>query len=276
MAQEMGYQMRASRVLKTLREGGTVFSIKLNLADSRVAEIAALAGFDCIWTCMEHVGNDWSVIERQILAAKAYDVDTIVRVSRGSYSDYIRPLEMDASGIMIPHVMNVQDAKHLIRHTKFHPVGMRPMDGGNADGSYGIIPSDRYVREANEQRLIIMQIEDPESLDQVEEIARLPGVDMLFFGPGDFSQSIGMPGHLDHPQVEAARRRVAESAIRAGKFAGTIGQHTNYRELEQMGYRFINLGADVNALTQYFRHIMGQISGVSHEQSRPYGAAAKR
>ncbi len=67
-------------------------------------------------------------------AAKVFDVDAIVRVPRGSYSDMIRPLELDAAGIMVPHVMSAEDARQVVRWTRFAPVGLRPLDGGNADG----------------------------------------------------------------------------------------------------------------------------------------------
>ena len=91
-----GFSIKSSRVLEKLRSGGIASCMKLNMADSRAFEIAAMTGFDCLWTDMEHVANDWSVIEKQILAAKAYRTDILVRVSRGSYSDYTRPLELDS------------------------------------------------------------------------------------------------------------------------------------------------------------------------------------
>jgi 4-hydroxy-2-oxoheptanedioate aldolase len=252
--------MRRSRVLEKLRKGETVFSLKLNFADARIAEMAAMAGFDCLWTDMEHVSNDWSTIERQVWAAKTYDADTIVRVARGCYSDYIRPLEMDAAGIMVPHVMSAADAAEVVRAVKFHPLGLRPVDGGNADGGYCQIPFADYIKQANEQRFVILQIEDPEPLAELDEIARIPGVDMLFFGPGDFSQAIGVPGKLDHPRVLEARQRVAEAAVRAGKFAGTVGSPANRDELIALGYRFINLGSDVNGLGAYFAQLRGSFN----------------
>ncbi len=102
MHKEKIVNIRPSRVLRKLRSGAVASCVKINLADARAVEIAGLAGFDCIWADMEHVGNDLSVIEKQIWAAKAHNTDVLVRVSRGSYSDYIRPLELDASGIMVP------------------------------------------------------------------------------------------------------------------------------------------------------------------------------
>lgn len=255
----MTYAMRPSRVLQKLRAGQVAYCTKLNLGDARAAEIAAMSGFDCIWTDMEHVPNDFSVVEKQILAAKVHGVDTVVRVARGSYSDYIRPLEMDATAIMVPHIMSVADAKSVIRSTKFHPLGLRPVDGGNADGAYCNIELTDYFRQANEERFNIMQIEDVEALDELEEIIRLPGLDMIFFGPGDFSQSIGAPGQMDHPLIGEARRKIAELAVKHGKFAGTVGSTGNAEELIDMGYRFISIGADVVALIQYYRNIISTL-----------------
>lgn len=253
------YQMRPSRVLRKLRAGEVAYATKLNLGDARAAEIAAMSGLDCIWTDTEHVPNDWSVLEKIILTAKAHGVDSIVRVARGSYSDYIRPLEMDATGIMVPHVMSAADARSIIRSTKFHPLGRRPVDGGNADGAYCNIDLTDYLRQANEERFTILQIEDVEPLDELEEIIALEGLDMVFFGPGDFSQSIGVPGQMDHPLIGETRKRIARLAIKHGKFAGTVGSTGNAEELVAMGYRFISIGADVIALSEYYRGIVGEL-----------------
>jgi 4-hydroxy-2-oxoheptanedioate aldolase len=249
-------KMRPSRVLAKLRAGEMATCFKLNLADARAVEIAAMAGFDCVWPDMEHVPNDLSVIEKSIWAAKAHDTDVLVRVARGSYSDYIRPLEMDASGIMVPHVMSLADAENVVRMTRFHPIGRRPVDGGNADGAYCNIEFVDYLKQANEERFVVLQIEDSEPLEELDAIAALPGVDMLFFGPGDFSHSIGAPGVWDHPQLLDARRRVAEVALAHGKFAGTVASPANFEELQDLGYRFLSMGADVVGLSQYCQTLM--------------------
>ena len=252
----MGFHMRESRVLRKMRAGKVATSIKLNMADPRVAEFAAMCGFDCIWVDLEHVPNNMSTVEEMVRACKNYDADVLTRVSKGSYNDFIRPLEADSAGIMVPHVMSLEEAKKIVYFTKFHPVGRRPIDGGNADGKYCLIDDQDYMREANEQRFVVIQIEDPEPLDELEEICALPGIDMIFFGPADFSQGAGIPGKLDDELVLSTRRRVAECARRHGKFAGTVGGKGNQDELIDMGYQFINLGSDVRALANYFTDIV--------------------
>jgi len=261
--------MRPSRVLAKLRAGQVVYTFKSNLDSARAVEIAAMAGFDCVWTCMEHVPNDLLLIERQINVAKAWDVDVIVRVARGSYSDYIRPLELDAAGIMVPHIMSLQDAENVVRMTRFHPIGRRPVDGGNADGQYCTIDYCEYLKQANEQRFVCVQIEDPEPLADLDAIAALDGIDIIFFGPGDFSQGIGAPGVWDHPKITETRKRVAEVAVAHGKTAGTVGNPDNAKDLIAMGYRFINIGADVIAMSDYCRKL---IAGVDQKPPQKIGS----
>jgi len=253
--------MRPSKVLRKLRVGEIVCCIKINLSDARASEIAAMCNPDCLWLDMEHVPTDWQTIENQIRSAKVYDVDVMVRVARGPYSNYIRPLEADASGIMVPHIMSLDDAKRVVWQTRFHPIGRRPIDGGNADGAYCMIELDEYIKTANEQRFIAVQIEDPEPLDDLDEIAKLDGIDMIFFGAADFSHGIGAPGQWDHPLIAETRKRVAKVARANGKFAGAVGGPGKLDELIDMGYQFISGGADVRGLSDYFSQIVADFKG---------------
>ena len=250
-------KMRESQVLKKLRAGKTVSCFKVNLSDARVSELAAISGFDCVWIDQEHIGQDWSVVAANTWATKAHDTDLMVRVSRGGYSDYIKPLELDATGIMVPHIMSLEDAKRVVQMTRFHPLGRRPIDGGNADGAYTALDFNEYLQQANEQRFVVLQIEDPEPLDELDAIAALEGYDMLFFGPGDFSQGIGAPGKWDHPKILETYKRVAVAAAKSGKFAGTVGNPSNLEELIKMGYHFVSVGADVVGLKNYCQGIVG-------------------
>jgi 4-hydroxy-2-oxoheptanedioate aldolase len=249
-------ELRPSRVLKKLRAGKVASSVKLNLSDPRAAEIAALCGIDCVWLDLEHVPSNLIDIENQIRAAKAYDVDSVVRVSRGSYSDLVYPLEMDAAGVMVPHLMSLEDARRVAWQTRFHPIGRRALDGGNADGAYCMVPTLEYMRHANEQRFVIVQIEDPEPMAELEQIAQVDGIDMLFFGPGDFSQGIGDPCNFDNPRIVEARQQIVQMARRYGKFAGTVASIDSLAATVAMGYQFVNVSADVLALSDLFSRVV--------------------
>ena len=250
---------RKNKVIEKLKQDKLTICLKINITHNIPVEIAALCGADCVWLDMEHVPTDYAEVERGILAAKAGGIETIVRTPRGAYSNITRPLELDASGVMVPHVMNLEDAKRVVYYTKFHPVGRRPMDGGNADGMYCLLEPEKYIRYSNEEKLTIIQIEDVEALDELDEIAALEGIDMLFFGPADFSQSVGEPLNTANARTMEAKRKVAEAARKHGKYAGTTGGTANLEGLYDMGYRFISLGADVAGLSSYFSSIVAEV-----------------
>jgi 4-hydroxy-2-oxoheptanedioate aldolase len=249
--------LRTSRILRELRAGRNPTSFKLNLADPRVIELCGLAGASAVWICNEHVGNDWFNLENQIRAAKLYDVDSLVRVEKGSYSDYVKPFEADATGIMVPHVTTAEEARRIVEMTRFKPLGRRAWDGGNVDGKYCLVPVADYIAHSNSERLLIFQIESPEAVENVEAIAAVPGFDILLFGPGDFSHLIGKAGQVSDPQVVAARKRVAAAAKAHGKFMMAPGLMAPREELEQEGFRIFNLGADVLGLGDYFKRQLG-------------------
>ena len=245
--------LRSSRILRELRAGKRPTCFKLNLGDPRVVELCGLAGASAVWLCNEHVSNDWFNLENQIRAAKLYDVDTIVRVEKGSYSDYVKPFEADATAIMVPHVKTAEEARHIVEMTRFYPLGRRALDGGNTDGRYCQIPLTDYMAHSNTERLLIFQIECPVALENVEAIAAVPGYDLLLFGPGDFSHLIGKPGQINAPEVVAARQRVGAAAKKHGKYVMAPGMMAPRPVLEAEGYHVFTLGADVLGLGEYFK-----------------------
>ena len=245
--------MRKSRVLNKMRNGIPAVSVKLNLRDPRGAEIAARCGFDCIWIDLEHSPNSIDQVEDIVRAAKIYDCDVLTRVEKGGYNDYIKPLEADSTGIMIPHLMSLEEAKQIVYYTKFFPIGRRPLDGGNADGAYTLVDGKEYMETANRERFTVVQIEDPEPMNELEDICALEGIDMIFFGPADFSQGIGKPLQFADPEIDKARKLIAKTAKKYGKFAGTVGSADNFYDLVEMGYDFINIESDVCALPAVYK-----------------------
>lgn len=250
---------RASRVLREVRAGGRATVFKLNLIDPRIVELAGLSGASAVWLCNEHVPNDWLNLEHQVRAAKLYDMDTIVRVTKGSYSDYVKPFELDATGIMVPHIASADEAREVVDMVRCYPLGRRALDGGNMDGAFCQIPIEEYARQNNEERFVILQIESPEALEKVEEIAAVPGYDMLLFGAGDFSHRIGKIGQATAPEVVAARKRVAAAALKHGKYVAVASLYGQKEEVLAEGTQVITLGADVLGLADYFQKQIGSL-----------------
>lgn len=252
-------KLPTSRIKQLLAAGQLPTVVKVNLSDPRVIEIIGLTGPDAVWLCTEHVPNDWIGLENQIRAARVHGIDTLVRVGRGSYSDYIRPFEAGATGIIVPHVESAAEARQIVQWVRFFPTGKRALDGGNIDGQFCQVPLTEYLENSNRERLVILQIESPEALKHAEEIAAVPGFDGLLFGPGDFSHRLGETGRMDHPEVIAARRRVAAAARANGKFAMTAGLFAPMPEIVAEGYQLIGIGADVAFLANSIRQRLDQV-----------------
>ena len=254
---------RKSRIKRTTDAGKVATILKCNTVDTKVAEIFALALPDAIWLCMEHGSLDYNQAENQINAAKIYDVDSLLRVNRGGYSNYIRGFEVDCTGLIIPQIESLADAKQIEEFTKFPPIGKRGLDGGNNDGKYTKLNMHDYIEQANQERLVIYQVETPEVMKDIEAIAEMQGVDALFFGPGDYSLTRGVPGQMDHPDVVAARKKVAEVARKNNKIAATPGGPGVAKNYIDMGYNLLNIGADVVALSDYAEKLVNEFEKIN-------------
>ncbi|HWL52023.1 MAG TPA: aldolase/citrate lyase family protein [Chthoniobacteraceae bacterium] len=252
--------MRNSRIRREIAEKGLATCIKLNLESPRVIEMAGLAGFSAVWLCREHVPSDWVALENAVRAAKIHDVDVVVRVSKGSYSDYVKPFECDAAAIMVPHVTSAGEARHIVEMCRFMPLGKRALDGGCVDGGFTTLAVDDYLEASNREKLIILQIESPEAVEVVDEIAAVEGYDFLLFGPGDYAHRIGKAGQINDPEVLEARRKVEAACLRHGKAGFSVGAQGTPKELHGRGYRVVNLGSDVRSLIVSMEQAVGNFN----------------
>jgi 4-hydroxy-2-oxoheptanedioate aldolase len=152
--------MHRSLVLEKLRNDEPVWCAKTNLTDPNVIELMGHFGIHCVWLCMEHVPINLETVHNQVRTAKMMGMDSLVRVSKGCYADLIKPFEMDATGIMVPHCMSGEEAADIVRMTRFQPIGRRAWDGGNSDGPFCMRPPEEYLSFANRERFVIVQVED--------------------------------------------------------------------------------------------------------------------
>lgn len=247
--------MYESLVLKKLRNGEPVWCAKSNFNDPSAIEIFGALGVHCIWLCMEHGPINLESVHNQVRAAKMMGMDSLVRVPKGCYSDFIRPLEMDATGIMAPHCMSGEEAASIVRQVRFHPQGLRAWDGGNSDGPFCMRPPEVYLTRANEERFLLIQIEDKEAVDCMEDIVAVDNVDVFFLGPGDLSHSYGVPGQFDHPLVTAAVDKLAGLCAKYNRNWGMPCPPEKAPELLGKGAKFLAAGSDVTLLATGLRQM---------------------
>lgn len=209
-------EMLVNPLKDRVRSGDAVFGTILPIPSPEVAEIAGLSGYDFLLLDMEHGPVTVEVLEGLVRACRAVDVVPLARVPTDHPKTILRALDVGCVGVMVPQVETPEQAQAAVAATKYAPAGIRSLAGATAAARWGHVPIPDHVTASNAATMNILQIETRRGLEAVEAIARIPGVDVLFIGPSDLSQSLGHPGALSHPDVQAAIRRI----IGAGRTAG--------------------------------------------------------
>lgn len=205
---------------------------------SGVVELLALAGFDFVLVDVEHGFFSIESVAATVLAADAAGIAAMVRPPTPVSGELGRYLDAGAAGTLLPRVESAAMARAAIEALKFAPEGKRGLGGVRAN-RYATTPLAEFVRRANEDTLVAVQIEREGALADLPGIAALSAVDVLFVGPNDLSQALGSPGDTSSESYRSALARVASEATRAGKTAGImVGSREQIPELRELGYRF--------------------------------------
>ncbi|HET9793567.1 MAG TPA: aldolase/citrate lyase family protein [Thermoanaerobaculia bacterium] len=221
-----------------IRSGGKLLGCFLTWPVGGAVELLGLADFDFVVVDVEHGFHDIESVENLVRAADVAGIGAIVRPPRFDSDVVCRALDAGAAGILAPRVGSATDAKTTVENIKFAPEGRRGLGGVRAN-RYGTQPLAEFVRESNDRTVVAVQIETPGALDEVGAIAALPGVDVLFVGPNDLTQALGIPGRVDDRRYLDALSRVAQAAADHGKAAGImLGRREQIPALAETGYRF--------------------------------------
>jgi len=221
--------------------------LALMIRHSRTVDIALAAnacGFDAIYFDMQHSPLPESDVAQVCVAALGSGVTPIVRIPERDYGLALRMLDAGALGIVVPDVATADDAREAVAACKYAPIGRRSGTSSWAHFGYQSVPMKEARQVLNDNTLLICMIESQAALDNVEEIAAVPGIDILHIGSNDLSSDLGVVGELTHPLVKAAFERVVSACRKNGKIAGIGGlagaDTKNYEYAIQMGARFMS------------------------------------
>lgn len=233
-----------------LRNGEAVHGCWLNMGSSISAEIIAHAGFDWALVDLEHGAGPESSLITQLQALGSSSTVPMVRVESFERPRVQRVLDMGVHGVMFPRIRNVEEAREAVANMHYPPKGQRGLAKMVRATQYGK-DFDGYLAFTQQELLGIIQIETRECLEDLDAIAALEGVDVLFVGPSDLSLALGIFGQWDHPVFVEAVRATGEAARRHGKAAGVLfldpGQYEFYYD---HGFRFLACGSDMTFLSQ--------------------------
>ena len=239
--------MRTNTVKQKILAGGTsIGTFVFEFNTTGIGRLAAGAGAEFAVFDMEHTG--WTVETIRLLTAttRSTELVPLVRVPAIEYHFIARVLDAGAMGIMVPMVETAAQAAAIVAASKYPPVGRRGAAFGVAHDDYTGGDIVEKMTSANRETLVIAQIETATGLANVEEIAAVAGIDVLWVGHFDLTNSLGIPGRFDHPQYVAGIERVVAAAKRHGKTPAFMAASVvGGKQLLDQGFRMIAYGGDL-------------------------------
>jgi len=206
-------------------------------------------GFHVVWFDVEHTGLTVPEMEIGVLAARSGGMDSFVRIPPGDYSLVTRCLETGAGGVMAAQIFSAEQAEEFVSWCKFFPRGRRGLNAGGYDGRFGTLPIAEFCEKANRESFVAIQIETAQSVEECEAIAAIDGVDLLFIGPSDLSQGLGVTGEFFHPKCLDAIDRVAAACRNHGKHWGAVCANPKHAELMiEKGCKMLSPASDVKLI----------------------------
>jgi len=232
---------------RAVRAGDTTVGTFLGTASAVTAEVCAAAGFDWLLLDLEHGAGGEEQVRDVVPAAGAYGVPTVVRVETDTRIRMGRVLDNGAAGIMLPRIDSAEQVSAAIGHLRFPPRGDRGVATYNRACRFGLDPG--ALDRADEEILVVAQIESATAVAAVDEIAAVDGVDVLFIGPRDLSHDLGVPGDIAAPAFVEALETVLAAGKRHGKACGLlVTDGAAAAKRLQQGWTFVAIGSDSTLL----------------------------
>lgn len=235
------------------------------LCDPKFVEIIGQhGGYDAVWLDQEHAGLSIAQIEHACLAARAVGLDSFVRLAPTDYATVMRPLEAGAGGVMAAQVRNAEQAEEVMQWAKFYPRGLRGVNGSGVDGRFATMPMPEYMKRANEETFLAIQIEHHSAVDDVEKIAALKDIDVLFIGPADLGQSMGLVGDWDNPKIWQSIERVAKAAKANGIHWAILPRNVHYaKRCVDLGCRMLSVGLDTWTIQRGLKSFLAEFEALA-------------
>jgi 4-hydroxy-2-oxoheptanedioate aldolase len=253
--------MLENRTKAKLTAGEPAFGCFVRTPEPQLIEYVGLLGWDFLVFDAEHGPLQPREVENLCRAIEPHGTTPMVRVTTNDAPTILRFLDIGAHGVHVPWVNSAAEAERAVRAVKYSPRGTRGLAGSRAS-EWGLRePIEAYVERANRETLVVIQVETQEAVDAIDDYLKVDGVDVLFLGPTDLSQSLGHPGDLRHPDVLRAMDRVADAVVGSGTtlgiYAGTVDMT---REWLDRGARYFTTSLEPflrDGMRAYLRDVRG-------------------
>ena len=243
--------MQTNRVKSTLRMGGTVTGPIINEARTvSTVKMMALAGHDFLFIDMEHAMFNWETVHNLVQMALVTDICPLVRVTDLQYALVARALDTGALGVIIPRVENREQVEQAVSFAKYPPLGRRGA-GGEGRNAYERLNAREAVETSNAESMVVVQVESKAGLAEIDDIARVPGLDVICVGPQDMSISLEVHGDFSAPVFVDAIEQIVAAASKHGVAVGMVEREAaNLERWHQRGCRFLVCNTESNMIYQ--------------------------
>ncbi len=228
-----------------LQNDECVYGVFMKTGDPMFVEAASLGGFDFVILDTEHGPVSIENQQNNIRAAEARGAVPIIRLKDSGENTIGKALDIGAYGIQVPQINSAADAEKIVKFAKFYPYGMRGVCRFVRAADYSAM--DRYEYFENSKNiLIILQLEGVKAIENLDEILEVEGVDILFIGPYDLSQSLGIPGQVNNPLVVEEMKKIVERARKKNKVIGTfVDTPEDLIMWRNLGVKYLSYSVDV-------------------------------
>lgn len=242
-------EMPRNRFKSAIKQGKLQIGLWNSLCSAFATDVIADSGFDWILLDTEHAPNEIPNVMAQL---QALSTSTATPIVRPAWNDTVllkRVLDIGAQAVLVPFVQNAEEAKRAVAACHYPPSGVRGVTGSGRASRFGRVKD--YLKQANDEICILVQVETAEAIGHLEAIAAVPGIDGIFVGPADLAASMGHIGNSAHPDVQAAIQDVVTRLKKVGKPAGILTP--NEAEADryiEWGYTFVAVGSDLGLLSK--------------------------
>lgn len=249
--------MKKNILIEKINKQNYVYGPFCKMQDPTIIELAALSGFDFIIIDMEHGPYNISSVQNMIRAAESKGIIPIVRVTVNSETLILRLLDIGVKCIQVPKISTLKDAKKLVSYTKFYPLGNRGMCRYVRAAEYTNTNGLDYFNKTNQSVTTIVHIEGLKGVQNLEEIVKVQGIDIIFIGCYDLSQSCGVPGQINHPKVIETMKKAIDIAKKNNKMIGTFTESIESAQFwKEIGVQYISYAVDVGIVLDAFKTIV--------------------
>ncbi|MHB8629718.1 MAG: HpcH/HpaI aldolase family protein [Aggregatilineales bacterium] len=253
--------MQKNQTKAKLKTGGTVYGCFVRYPSAGLVEVIGYQPWDFIVFDGEHGTIEPRDCENMVRAAELRGVTPIVRVTTNQPHIILRFMDTGAQGLHVPWVNSANEAEQVVRAVKYHPHGIRGLAGVRAADYAQTMPLNEYVQQANAETLVVIQIETQQAVEQLPEIIGIEGIDVIFIGPTDLSQSYGEPGQPQHPSVQKAMTQIVEVVAKSDKALGIMVSNAQAaQQWRERGARYISISLE-SLLTPAVRDYLTMLRG---------------